>query len=46
MTPRRMPPRLAEQLLAAALGDGEWSESILGDLFEEHASRADVAKTD
>jgi putative ABC transport system permease protein len=40
-----MPPRLAEHLLAATLGDGEWSESILGDLFEEHASRAEVSPT-
>ena len=35
------PPRFAERILAAALGDGEWSESILGDLHEEHALRAD-----
>ena len=30
------PPRLAERLLAATLGRGEWSESILGDLHEEY----------
>jgi putative ABC transport system permease protein len=40
MTP---PPRLAERLLATALGRGEWTESVLGDLHEEyrnHASRS------
>jgi len=34
------PPRLAERLLGSALGSGEWSESILGDLHEEHSVRA------
>jgi putative ABC transport system permease protein len=34
------PPAAAERVLAAALGDGEWTESIVGDLYEEHASRA------
>ena len=34
------PPRLAERLLATVLGGDEWSESILGDLHEEHAVRA------
>ena len=34
------PPRLAERLLGSVLGGGEWSESILGDLHEEHAVRA------
>ena len=34
------PPRLAERLLASVLGGDEWSESILGDLHEEHAVRA------
>ncbi len=33
------PPRLATRLLAAALGRTEWTESILGDLHEEHAAR-------
>ena len=37
---RVTPPVRAEQLLAAALGDNEWSESILGDLHEEYASLA------
>jgi putative ABC transport system permease protein len=39
----RRPPRLAERLLAAARGRGEWTESVLGDLHEEytaHASRS------
>jgi putative ABC transport system permease protein len=42
---RGLPPRLAERLLAAALGRGEWTESVLGDLHEEysaHASRSRV----
>jgi putative ABC transport system permease protein len=34
------PPVLAERLLSWMLGDGEWPESILGDLQEEHARRA------
>jgi putative ABC transport system permease protein len=33
------PPRLATRLLAAALGRSEWTESILGDLHEEHRAR-------
>ena len=33
------PPRLATRLLAAALGRTDWTESILGDLHEEHAAR-------
>ena len=37
------PPRLAERLLAAVLGSGDWAESILGDLHEEYAARAAVA---
>ncbi len=36
MTPAT--PPLAARLLAAALGRAEWTESILGDLHEEHAS--------
>jgi putative ABC transport system permease protein len=34
------PPRLAERLLAAALGGGDWTESVLGDLHEEHLAYA------
>ena len=34
------PPRLATRLLAAALGRTDWTESILGDLHEEHAARS------
>ncbi len=34
------PPRLATRLLAAALGRTKWTESILGDLHEEHAARS------
>ena len=37
---RARPPRLAERLLASALGGGDWTESILGDLCEEHGVRA------
>jgi putative ABC transport system permease protein len=37
MTPAsRQPPRLAGRLLEAALGSGDWPESILGDLHEEY----------
>ena len=46
MTHRHLvPPRLAERLLAMALGDGEWSETILGDLHEEHAARAGASRS-
>ena len=38
------PPRLAERLLGKALGDGAWSEMILGDLHEEHRARATGSK--
>ena len=31
------PPRLAERLLAATVGDEAWRDSILGDLREEYA---------
>ena len=41
MRASRTPPALAERILIAALGPGEWSESIVGDLHEEHAARAD-----
>jgi len=34
------PPAWAERLLAAALPDAGWRDSVLGDLHEEHASRA------
>jgi putative ABC transport system permease protein len=34
------PPSRAERLLARALGSSDWTESILGDLHEEHARRA------
>ena len=40
-----IPPRLAERLLAMALGGGEWSETILGDLHEEHAARAGSSRS-
>jgi putative ABC transport system permease protein len=33
------PPPLAERLLAALLGPGDWADSIAGDLHEEHAAR-------
>ena len=46
MTPSESaPPRLAERLLATALGDGEWSETILGDLYEEHALRSNSSQS-
>jgi putative ABC transport system permease protein len=38
--PRLAPPAPAERLLQRMLGDGEWSESILGDLHEEYVTRA------
>jgi hypothetical protein len=38
------PPRIAERLLGKALGDGAWSEMILGDLHEEHGARATSSK--
>jgi putative ABC transport system permease protein len=34
------PPARAERLLAAVFGSSEWSESILGDLYEEYAALA------
>jgi putative ABC transport system permease protein len=37
-TPTPTPPPLAERLLAAALPDTEWRDSITGDLREEYAS--------
>ena len=37
------PPLWAERLLAAALPDAGWRESVLGDLHEEHAFRARVS---
>ncbi len=43
--PPSPPPRLAERLLATALGDGEWSETILGDLHEEHAVRSGSSRS-
>ena len=39
------PPGLAERVLAMALGDGEWSDTILGDLHEEHAARARASRS-
>jgi len=36
------PPSLPERLLAWVLGPGPWTESILGDLHEEHAQIARV----
>ena len=33
------PPRLAERLLAAAIRDADWRDSIVGDLREEFAAR-------
>ncbi len=41
MTAPQRPPRLAERLLAATLGRGEWAESILGDLHEEYRHYAE-----
>jgi putative ABC transport system permease protein len=41
MTRNRLsPPALAERLLVTAFGGGEWAETILGDLHEEFAARA------
>jgi putative ABC transport system permease protein len=40
MTGSGRPPRLAERLLATALGRGEWTESVLGDLHEEYSAHA------
>jgi putative ABC transport system permease protein len=37
---RGAPPAAAERLLGKILGQGEWSESILGDLHEEYVARA------
>jgi hypothetical protein len=37
------PPRFAERLLAAAL-PGEWTDTILGDLHEEHARIAETGR--
>ncbi len=36
------PPLLAERMLAAVLGSGEWAESIVGDLHEEYGGRANA----
>lgn len=33
---RRTPPDLAQRMLAALLGPGEWAEAVLGDLHEEY----------
>jgi putative ABC transport system permease protein len=38
---RATPPATAERLLTFVLGDNDWSESILGDLHEEYAAKAD-----
>ena len=43
-SPDLVPPRLAERLVAAALGKGGWTESILGDLHEEHTALADRSR--
>ena len=40
MSPRRGPFAMAERLLSAVRGSGDWTESILGDLQEEFAGRA------
>jgi putative ABC transport system permease protein len=37
MSKARRPPRLAERLLALAIGRREWADTVLGDLHEEHA---------
>jgi putative ABC transport system permease protein len=40
MRERTGPPAPAEWLLAVLLGTSDWTDSILGDLHEEHAPRA------
>ena len=40
MTPPLAPPRFAERLLSEVLGTGACADAILGDLHEEHATRA------
>jgi predicted permease len=37
MTPRPVPPRAAERVLAACIADPEWRDAIAGDLREEFA---------
>jgi putative ABC transport system permease protein len=37
MTRRRQPPRVAEWIIGRATGGGPWTDTILGDLYEEHA---------
>ena len=44
MTPPSIPPPLAERVLAAAVPDAEWRESILGDLREEFAAVARASR--
>jgi putative ABC transport system permease protein len=44
MSDRRSPSPLAERLLSIVLGDGEWTDSILGDLQEEFEIRADRSR--